>query len=417
MNGIAGADQFMPSTRAFLDSLKKRPAPPKTRNPVDYVLMLGQSSVGWVFRTDRPIAEHSHEIFGPRHLGSAVGRTKSLLLELDEAQSKASTEPSDKADLRHDVKQVQGQILTPAMLLDEWKVPSLLGSVIAQDEDGLMIEQELNRRNHIDSTCVDRTPDLAATDRSYVPTFGGMRTTFDHSHTSVLAARDNAQTLVKRLNCKMQRPTKANPTALGPPRIAYVSKWMMQHVGRILDQLPQSRRRPIVIYETGTNGTPNFKDEKAQLGRYCDIVLASPIAAMKVLRAPLPFSGGGAEPPTVDCLFGAPDRSVTMEEWKSEFDRIQATEHQWIPFQHVAFLTIAAALGAQKIADTLFNEPIFLSARYWLVTMGEYGAMLFQRPRKHATKGYVAHWVKPPALSANITETPATFGISVGRWR
>ena len=449
LNRARGKDFRKRATLSLLKSLKgddmhpqeaqSTAASPEERKDAAYVLMLGQASYGYVFRCNRPIAEHSHRIHGEYFLEISReqrNRAKELIQKAAQLTGRDLKRENQLKLWRHrfrnhryNATQIQGQMLTPALLLDRWGIPSVFASIIGTDVLGRKVKHLLEECYNLDSSLVKESFAIDKTDHSYVAAFGGMRTLFDHCETG--EENDNpdlisdAKKLISDLEAKVFGSqtiiSNSNPsTGIGIPKALYLSKWLLKDCAPLVARLGSLPNRPLILYETGTTGTDSLKAEQTVLGAWCDIVLASPVVPMKIARAPitLPYIPDG-ENPNVNCFKWPNDRTLTPStippaEWHEIYSKHQQNAQQYLAFHHVLFLVALACLGPGYIARCLFQGtpqpdgldemPFFPAARYWVVTAGEFGMFLFERPNRMVDNWDSAtsvKWVQPPGYDGS----------------
>lgn len=435
--GVGGGEDYRKrATTAFVSSLGKVPnIAPQAVEFAPFVLMIGQASYGYVFRTDRPIAEHSHSIFGSFHgeiskegrerSGKLIERAKILAAEQDGRRQLADGWLDEWRSHRHNVEQVQGQILTPALLMDAWEVQTVFGSIIGPDVLGRRILKLLQENcPFLDSTGVRTSMSIGRTDHSFVAAFGGMRTLFDHSESVEYADNRELNADVKglfdELKSRLLAPSGSGCRPRGVPKAVYLSKWLLRQSEDLVQALVKQPQPPLVLYETGSVGTKELKEEQDVLGDVCDIVLASPIVPMRIARSPLAPSqiDKGTAGTTGAFLWPEldergrfagddPPTATKVNQWHELFAAHQQNANQLLAYHHVMFPVAISCLGPAFLARCLFEgfggvydeRPFFARASHWIVTAGEFGMFVVSRPHGNPDdweKTAKIVWVKPP---------------------
>jgi len=294
----------------------------------------------------------------------------------------------------YEIGYVAGQILTPAIFLDRWDVKTSIASFIGYDYYGLKIRNHLMRNPNINWKYVIQDKRIV-TDHSSVVTHGEFRTLFDSGDQSKFGS-DKIKEVFGTISKEIDEKTII-------PSFIYLSKWYLEEVShdKFLREWIASGNNPLVCYETGSKGSDITKSGEEfflekEIGKYCDVMLASSLYVMRVFRMPILQKG------RIITNLG----KHTLKEYDKLYTGGSPEGYTNRAHQNLSFVTglweiSSGGSDMSKVINTFFNskklQNEFPNVSWWIVTLGDLGMVAFSRDKD--TKNHQAWWIKAPEIS------------------
>lgn len=339
----------------------------------DRALLIGQASVNYVLRLERtPQREQAYPISqGPGEIKPVIISSAGSIGGPN-LSSMAAT--GAKSDL-YETKQVGGQMLVPALFMNQWGVNVALASAIGYDQFGLDVVNRLNGLENLDWHYVVQDSEID-TEHSYVTAFHNNRIMFDSGTTELKG--NSGERLTRRINEDIER-------GLLNPRLIYLSRWFLDRISPYIKSwaMRKGKKEGLVLFETGNWGGAGPDWAGKQIGENCDIVLSSVVFTMRLTRMPL-------YDPISEKVDREWDALEPLDIWDGQFLRFEPVDLENRAYQYKAFGAALREWGLERLMQRL-EGTTFGSASWWVITLGEVGIMALHRGEPGDS-----FWVKCP---------------------
>ncbi|RTL25974.1 MAG: hypothetical protein EKK47_22275 [Burkholderiales bacterium] len=350
--------------KAF-DTIRNSKAAPMAEHRPPQVFLVGQSSANYVTRIKE----------GP------------LALERSYAtQVRTDGRPVNEY-------QVGGQVLVPALLLDAWACRPALYSTVGYDEHGATVMRHLMGTSSLDLRGVKQDRSVV-TDCSYVVTYEDVRILIDSGTSNSKKVNDSVvrTDLIPALDRGLAEAAKQRCHL-------YLTKWFFEPVAAHVATWRQTYPQLEVFFETGTRGFEDataFNDSIQMLGRHIDVLLASSLFSLRLIR-PTMTRLTGAKNVVVNAL-----SSSTVDAWDQEYKSLEEQLVETVRGRAVQNHVFVQALQWDlKACVCEMRKHVGTPHSYLIVTLGAAGAMVIQPDGR-------AYWIE--AESTVPTATSSALG-------